>query len=611
MTIYPENVNAGENILASWGDAVRSTVVPRFDSASTANSFMAGPHKPADPTNFLVMIGRDAFRWNGSAFKQIGHESKIVTSYHQDVSTPGTGSLLLGYSGTSSTHMALDGNEIQAWSAGKGAALNLNIADPAGTVVVGGELQVNGLLDINGDVVGDGASSISGIKNITMTGQLNLGSGNIVGNGATDLHGIDVIVGVNEIWADSGSAGDPSYTFTSYKTHGFYAGSSGVYNAVNGRRAQLFGASYTYTYNSADANHWTRVGADSTWGRLETTRDWFYVNKGLRIDSGKVHSYNEALELGAWDGEKAVKRARLNADFNQDALLVYANGSEAAHGEKVLGGLRVYAYSDVSELEGGSAGLTLQSRYGTDRHASIRVWHKAGNNVQFRNYLNTAWIGLNAAAFVQETTRTAKLRKGRDEHHPLLEAVLTGDRQLAFNNHRGVSTTIDDSEELETLWEWDGCVDGRERDFDAESDDPDDVVWRKAVHATREECVEAGCKSMDNLVKKEHHCDDFHCNGTNERPCSLIAQHVDRPGFVSENVEEFYPKLVSTHSDGTNPGINLSGLVAELWNTVDHLIEECDDLRTALAEAKELKPRPRGGSILPEEPRRASKFWAD
>jgi hypothetical protein len=74
MTIYPENVTAGENIMASWGDKVRSTVVPRFGSVGEANSYMNGPDKPADQTGFMAVIGTVPHVWNGQAFVKVAND---------------------------------------------------------------------------------------------------------------------------------------------------------------------------------------------------------------------------------------------------------------------------------------------------------------------------------------------------------------------------------------------------------------------------------------------------------------------------------------------------------------------------------------------------------
>jgi len=86
MTIYPENVTPGENIMGSWGDKVRSTVVPRFGSMKAANDFMAGGDSPLDPEGFMVVIGTGApYVWNGSAFNQVGNDKALSGHDHSGV----------------------------------------------------------------------------------------------------------------------------------------------------------------------------------------------------------------------------------------------------------------------------------------------------------------------------------------------------------------------------------------------------------------------------------------------------------------------------------------------------------------------------------------------
>ena len=80
---------------------------------------------------------------------------QLVQRFAQDVSGPGTGGLLVGYTGTSSTHIAIDGNEIQAYSDGKPSSLNLNIEGTGSKDKVsgGGDLLVGGSLKVGGKEV--------------------------------------------------------------------------------------------------------------------------------------------------------------------------------------------------------------------------------------------------------------------------------------------------------------------------------------------------------------------------------------------------------------------------------------------------------------------------
>lgn len=418
---------------------------------------------------------------------------------------------------------------------------------------------------------------------------------------------------VNEIHADLGGSGDPSYTFNSYKTTGIYGGSGGWYGSVNGLQMFANTGGRVYVYASADNGTtpnnamWTSLGSDLSWGRLETAQGKFYINKEIWVDEGKVSSYNEDLQL--LDAGKVMSSmgSQDNRNGNTISYAYNNNGSGTTSGHRIL------TYTASSIAGGGTAGTLWQTTYSTDRHVHARVYYTGGDVLGFRNYENTLWAGLKASAFTigSDLAYKKRVRKGRDEHHPYLEAVLTGDRQLAFDNHRGVETIIFDNSDMETLYEWDGCpgqVPKRKNDHENNVVDvrptPDPIF-----HATRDECTAAACEGMDNMIRMDHHCDDYECGGTNERPCWLIEKHVDRPGFSAQNVEEFFPKTVDTDFNGEERGIDIYGLVAELWNTVDHLIEECEDLRAAIVDGPgpDAKPRPRGGTILPKEPRRIGK----
>lgn len=219
----------------------------------------------------------------------------------------------------------------------------------------------------------------------------------------------------------------------------------------------------------------------------------------------------------------------------------------------------VDSFGDLPEPQPGMFGSVLsESQWYAESNGSWVVSSNPipeQNDLGFRNGINTAWATLGAGAFniSADLAYKSRVRRGREEHHPYLEGVLTGDRQLAFDKHRGVETIVYDDAQM---------------------------------------------------VAKEHHCDDFDCGGTNESPCWLVEQHVDSPGFSAQNLQEFYPKVVSKDMNGDNFGANIYGIVAELWNTVDHLIAECEDLRAALGkvEGASVPPRPRGGSVLPVEP---------
>jgi len=117
MTIYPENVTPGENIMGSWGDKVRSTVVPRFSSMKAANDFMSSGDSPLDPAGFMVIIGTGApYVWNGSAFNQVGndkassghnHDTTYAVKDHNHNTAYAAKSHTHGYASSSHTHAGL------------------------------------------------------------------------------------------------------------------------------------------------------------------------------------------------------------------------------------------------------------------------------------------------------------------------------------------------------------------------------------------------------------------------------------------------------------------------------------------------------------------------
>lgn len=497
-------------------------------------------------------------------------DKQVVISYGGDVNGPGTGALLLGYQGASSTHMALDGNEIQAYSNGLGSTLNLNIQSPS-LVRTGGGLRVDGALTTGGSI-------------------------------STQVAGNQGHISTDYFRANAGSAGWPAFSFAADPNTGMFGAAANVYFSVSGQTTARISKDAVWAYDSSDNSKYMTMGHDGSQARFNATGSYIYFQKGIRVDSGKVGSWNEDLQLGEGNNTNCV----ISNDAQTAPLRVLTNDTNNNLNAWGYGsGLQLMS-GDTSLAKGAMTGIMFQTLYGTGRNVHARLWHEAGNEIGFRNGYNSSWASVKAAVFNigSDLAYKSRVRRGRDEHHPYLEGVLTGDRQLAFDKHRGVETIVFDDAQQESLTEWAGCTEGRVRDYDAETDDVDDVVWEGVVHSTQDECIKANCKSMHNVVAKEHHCDDFDCGGTNETPCWLVEQHVDRPGFSAQNLEEFYPKVVSKDMNGDNRGANIYGIVAELWNTVDHLIAECEDLRAALSavEGASLSPRPRGGSILPVEP---------
>jgi hypothetical protein len=308
---------------------------------------------------------------------------------------------------------------------------------------------------------------------------------------------------------------------------------------------------------------WCTLGADSTWGRLETDRGKFYINKEIWVDEGKVSSYNENLSLQ--DSGTTVMTLDAAANVNGSALIYQGQvDSYTDAGKKA--GLRIVSRSASSEATGGLTGFLCQTTYSTDRHVHGRVFWSSGDVMTWRNYENTAWTGHQAAFYTVSSSAETKerIRTGRDERG-VLDYAVPGPRKMAFKQARKLRPVIFDDAVQETLYEWDGCPDG--------------------LHETRDECTEAKCDGKDNMIKKLHVCDDYLCGGTNEEPCWLIERHVDRPGLIAEEVKEIYPKAVSRDAHGGHLGIDYAVITTELINTVTHLLEDRDEMRDRAAAA--------------------------
>jgi len=308
---------------------------------------------------------------------------------------------------------------------------------------------------------------------------------------------------------------------------------------------------------------WCTLGADSTWGRLETDRGKFYINKEIWVDEGKVSSYNENLSLQ--DSGTTVMTLDAAANVNGSALIYQGQvDSYTDAGKKA--GLRIVSRSSSSEATGGLTGFLCQTTYSTDRHVHGRVFWSSGDVMTWRNYENTAWTGHQAAFYTVSSSAETKerIRTGRDERG-VLDYAVPGPRKMAFKQARKLRPVIFDDAVQETLYEWDGCPDG--------------------LHETRDECTEAKCDGKDNMIKKLHVCDDYLCGGTNEEPCWLIERHVDRPGLIAEEVKEIYPKAVSRDAHGGHLGIDYAVITTELINTVTHLLEDRDEMRDRAAAA--------------------------
>lgn len=434
------------------------------------------------------------------------------------------------------------------------------------------------IFSTTGDYHLDITESYVRISNAALSGEWGVDAsgpyidGNVNANGA-------VITNVNEIQLDVGSATDPSLLFDSNTNSGLYSQGGAVAITRSGEVKAVFGADRLYLYGgTGNADY---IGPlNSTYFYIATASDYVYLNKPLRVDTGTITSHNEDLLLQ----DSAINVMQLDgSSYVNGNVLIYSRSNDGSGQQTAL---RLYPSSAANESSGGTNGMLFQTTYSTDRHVHARVYYGNGDELGFRNYENTAWVPLRASAFNvgSDAKYKQRIRSGRSEHHPFLEGVLTEDRQLAFDKHRAVTTVIYDNAAMEKLYEWAGCP--------------------GEVHDTRDECVEDGCSGKDNMVTKEHHCDEYVCGGTDQTPCWLIERDVDVPGFLAQNVELHYPKVVQTDFNNEDKAVDIYRLMAELWNTVDHLIEEVEDLREALTLSEGAltpKERPRGGTILPKE----------
>lgn len=95
----------------------------------------------------------------------------------------------------------------------------------------------------------------------------------------------------SSFWGNAFVAGNLYFAANDYFT---YADSSNTLSFVaDGTTRHQFYDGRIKVINTG----WTTLGADSTWGRLETDRDKFYINREIWVDEGKISSYNENLKL--------------------------------------------------------------------------------------------------------------------------------------------------------------------------------------------------------------------------------------------------------------------------------------------------------------------------
>jgi len=380
-----------------------------------------------------------------------------------------------------------------------------------------------------------------------------------------------------------GSAGAPTYSFTSDTNTGMYRAASDTIGwSLGGLRKMQLSPDRLYLFGG--------TGATSYIGPINTTHFYmytastdFYFNKEIRVDSGNIGSHNENLNLR----DSGTTCATLTKDTDANgSMVLYQNSNSTTADAGKKAGLRIVPRSSASVVTGGISGITLQTTYSTDRHIHMRVFYASGDQLTMRNYENTAWVSIAASSFVVSSSAKNKerIRTGRTERG-LLDYAIPGPRRLAFSQLRKLRPVLFDDKVQERLLEWGGCL-GHDRKVWTPSEDEDGgevATYERIVHDTRDECTAENCFSAENMRETQHHCDGLDwCNGTAEWPCDLVGLHVDRPGFIAEEVAQIFPKAVNGQADGDELGIDYAVLVTELVNTVQHMLEDRDEMRSRM-----------------------------
>ena len=416
--------------------------------------------------------------------------------------------------------------------------------------------------------------AISTVGNLTVGGDLDIAAG--------------VISNVNEIFADVGTQSDPSYTFDGNATTGMYLDGTSLGFTVGGSRKGVFSNDRLYLYGGTGNSDY--IGPiNSSYFYNVTSSSFFYFNKEIRV-SNALTSHSGTLQLQ--DRDTRVIQLDGAAGANGNAIVYQAAHSGTLwNNAGQQAALRILPMASDPESAGGIAGILWQTTYSTDRHVHARVFWNSGDTMTWRNYENTAWTGHDALDFtvMSSSKEKARIRTARDERG-VLDFAVPGPKDMAFAQIRKVRPVLFDNLQQERLWEWAGCP-GCENKTDIGSDEEGMPIHdiEEVVHATRDECNECGCSGADNMVSKQHHCDDYICGGTKEVPCGLIEMHVDRVGLIAEELNEVFPKAVKKDAYGDPIGIRYDVVTVELLNIVQHILEDRDECRTR--EAREITAR--------------------
>ena len=348
----------------------------------------------------------------------------------------------------------------------------------------------------------------------------------------------------------NGNAANPTYSFLSDPDTGMYRdGANSIGFSVLGIEKMQIGTGYV---NFASAATGAAAIKNSGAGTAATPAYSF----GNDTDMGMYRVGTNSLGFSV----SGIEQIRMYGADNLNTMRI-KNQATSTYASSHAG-IWIRA-TDTTVLGGDYAALALSTYYSSDRHAQLSVYQISGNKLRATSSSNT-FIPILASAFTVSSTEQVKnrIRTGRTERG-VLDYAIAGPKDLALKQHAKLRPVLFDDLEQEALYEWQGC------------DEHDD----------REDCTAAGCDGFDNVLLVEHHCDDYDCFGTSERPCWFVEQHIDRPGLIAEEVLEIYPKAVSRDKYGKIEGIDYAVITVEILNTVQHLIEDRAEMRDRAAAA--------------------------
>lgn len=385
---------------------------------------------------------------------------------------------------------------------------------------------------------------------------ISIGSGGISSNGNWVFNQA-VLSDINEVRAASGTSGDPAFTFDDDQTSGFYLSSGSPAITNSGSRVAHFQSGSLQLYGTGDerlrlygsgANEGSYVSLWDNNSRLGYMGFPGGVNLYVNNEIGYVTRMQIRGEI-----------ADFNSVSNGMQLEIYApstSGTASGAGYYASNtGLLVRTKNDALGV-GEVANIGIWTQHSTDRHAILQVWEGSGDQLRVVDAENTGFIPIRASAFTVSSTEKLKrrIRTGREESG-WLHTTINADRKWAFRQFKKLRPILWDDAVQESLTEW-LCDE----------------------HASREDCDSARCPNRI-AKKKQHVCSEYICSGTDNSPCFLVEQHIDRPGLSAEELLEIWPKAVYREADGSAGGIDYAVVTTELINTIQHLLEDRDEAR--------------------------------